>query len=145
MRARSAMKVLLPTPHIQLSRKAPQFQRSISGGMGLGSIGTCGVLIIPVLSGLDHSPRCQHVGRHDIVYPLFFVAKATSVRWNEKAEVTNNDKHGSHAHRLSGLEHSEAAYCGVFGRRQSPASLRAAVQYGRDQFELLSTAPPRDL
>ncbi|MGZ5114433.1 MAG: hypothetical protein ACXWBV_18485, partial [Usitatibacter sp.] len=32
--ARSAMKVLFPMPQIQLRRKAPQFHRSISGGMG---------------------------------------------------------------------------------------------------------------
>jgi hypothetical protein len=44
--ASSAMKVLLPMPQIQLRKKAPQFQRRISGGMVFGSKRTAVSLMI---------------------------------------------------------------------------------------------------
>src|SRR3954471_22601766 len=45
-RVSSAMNVLLPTPHIQLSKKAPQFQRLISRGTTGGSLRTGGSIIL---------------------------------------------------------------------------------------------------
>src|SRR5215475_3825361 len=58
-------------PHIQLSRKAPQFQRSISGGMGFGSTAACAVLMVS-------PPRRFVVGAGGLYPPLWRLARAVA-------------------------------------------------------------------
>src|SRR5262249_42730432 len=67
-RASNATNVLLPTPHIQLSKKAPQFQRLISRGTTLGSLRTGGSIILrPVESGNDSTNGRRRLGGRAIL------------------------------------------------------------------------------
>ena len=53
--ARRATKVLLPSPQIQLRRKAPQFQRSTPGGRAVSSLGPD---VMGIEQNLSRSRRC---------------------------------------------------------------------------------------